>query len=593
MILVRFVTALALTLIVPVGGFMLADQIMAEVNAALAADQLPPFQTLCAMPEVESDGDLYAFCAEMGSLDMLRKGSVLAGLFGVAIPAIFILVSAIVGGSRRRLAALFPMTVQMTLIFVTISAAIQGAILTFGLFTAETYYLERFHIYLIAAVGLGSLAVVYRLFMECLTFGGEKMVSGVHAVPVSEDAAPGLHAFVKALAEKLGARAPDNILVGLEPNFFVTSSGIMIPDKPKPLEGETLYVSLPLARLMTVSEFAAVIGHELGHFRGEDTVYSQTFAPVYAGLGKALFAASHASGEGLTGLAKLPVRAMLSFMMDVFARNERTIGRKRELLADRAGAEAASEMDITTSLIKISLYSQIWGLIQAENVMRLNEGRTTRNLSSLLESRARFDIEHKKMDEIIDAVAETSIAHPTDSHPTVSERMKSLGVKRQDIDKARILVPEHSAVLLFRNALATEEKLTVMEHKLMTDAGFVQGGARGRNAETRHLAPIYRVAAAVVMADGVIDINEVHRAEVAGEKAFPGFDSTDFRQACDYVDDNPDAASLAVDLNDVLGPEQKLALIDYLKDIAQSDGEVDWAEQQFIEEVAAELGVPA
>jgi Zn-dependent protease with chaperone function/uncharacterized tellurite resistance protein B-like protein len=592
MTLIRLIVALTLTMIVPAGGYFLSGQIMGEVDAGLIADGFPPFQTLCAMPEAGSDDDLFAFCTEMKGLSLLMTVSIVAGIFGIAIPLVFLLASILSGTDRRRLAIIFPITVQATLVFVTVSAAMQGAVLTYGLFVAESYYLGRIHIYLIAVVGFGAAGVAYKLLMESLSFGA-RHENFIHAVSIGEDKAPGLHFFVTGLAEKLGARPPDNIIVGLDPTFFVTSANIRIPDSPRPLEGETLYVSLPLTRLMSVSELAAVVGHELGHFRGEDTAYSLKFAPVYAGLGNALMATSRHSGEGLTSLAKLPAKAMLSFMMDIFAMNERGIGRERELMADEAGAEAASATALVTSLMKVSLYAQIWDYLQAENIHRLNEGKTTRNLSSLLESRARFDIEHKKIDEIIDAVAETRTAHPTDTHPTVSERMKSLGVQRAEINKSQILVPETSAVLLFRNALALEEKLTVMEHKLMADAGFVQAGHKGRDDSTRHLAPIYRVVAAIIMADGVIDINEISRAEIAGAEAFPGFDSTDFRQACDYVDDSPDPVGLAGDLNDRLDPDQKIKLVAYLKSVAESDGEIDWAEQEFIEAVAEELGVSA
>jgi uncharacterized tellurite resistance protein B-like protein len=48
---------------------------------------------------------------------------------------------------------------------------------------------------------------------------------------------------------------------------------------------------------------------------------------------------------------------------------------------------------------------------------------------------------------------------------------------------------------------------------------------------------------------------------------------------------------LAGDLNDRLDPDQKIKLIAYLKSVAESDGHVDWAEQDFIEAVAGELGV--
>lgn len=214
MTLVRFMTALALTMIVPVVGYFLSDQIITDVNIGLAMDGLPRVSVLCAMPEVESDGEVFVFCAEMRSLEYLMLGSIVAGLFGFGIPLFFLLSSIFAGNDRGRLAAIFPVTVHATLVFVTISAALQGAILTFGLFVAESYYLERIHLYLIAGVGLGSAGVVYKLFMESLTFGAT-YESGIHAIAVSEQKAPGLHAFVKSLAEKLGARAPDNIIVGL------------------------------------------------------------------------------------------------------------------------------------------------------------------------------------------------------------------------------------------------------------------------------------------------------------------------------------------------------------------------------------------
>jgi uncharacterized tellurite resistance protein B-like protein len=246
-----------------------------------------------------------------------------------------------------------------------------------------------------------------------------------------------------------------------------------------------------------------------------------------------------------------------------------------------------------TSLIKISAYSLLWDVIHRENIDRLNDGRTTRNLSSLLESRGRHDIGSHTLEEIIDLVASHRIVHPFDTHPTVSQRMKALGVERGAIDKADVLVPENSAVLLFRNSLALEERLTVMEHKLMETTGHVGTTGKGRQDNIRYLAPIYRVAAAVIMMDGEIKTEEIHEAEAAGEEAFPGFDSTDFRQACDYVDDNSNPVTLAMDLNDRLNPEQKTALIGYLNAIAESDGEVDWAERDFIDSVAAELGVAA
>ncbi len=106
------------------------------------------------------------------------------------------------------------------------------------------------------------------------------------------------------------------------------------------------------------------------------------FAPVYAGLGKALGAIATDEDEGASGLAKLPAIAMLSYLYEIFATNVARISRDREHKADEAGAAVGSPMSLSTALIKVTLYSGLWGHARKQNVERLNQGKIANDLES-------------------------------------------------------------------------------------------------------------------------------------------------------------------------------------------------------------------
>lgn len=591
--ILRLTIALIVTMTIPVTGYIMSEYITAEINADLAVEGFPPFEVVCAMPEVGENLMLRLICLDLATLPLLHKTSAAAAVFGGGFLGLLLLLSLIIGKNRKLLATVFPVIVQASLYFVILSILLQGAVLTLGSYIGQGYFLEKTRLYLVIGVAIGAVAAAYKLFDGIFDYGG-KLRTNVAGIPVSETKAPGLHDFVKAIAARLGAQIPDNIVVGLEPNFFVTSAEVVTPASRKPLTGATLYVSAPLARLMTVPEFAAVIGHELGHFRGEDTVFSLEFAPVYAGLAEALADTKFDKGEKIHhGIAKVPARAILHFVMDVFAVNERAISRQRELVADQAGAEASSAKALVTALTKTTLYADLWDILQKENINRLNRGKATRNLSSVLEGKARYDVNRKELAKVIAEVAKRSIPHPTDRHPPIGARMKSLGIDAASIADTDMQIPENSAVLLFRNAVALEENLSVMEHKRMADLGFAPPVGRGTGGVGKHFSAIYRIAAAMVAADGRVGAEEVREAETTGAELFPGFEPTDFRQACDYAGEIPDMELLTEELNELLDETQKGAVIAYLTKIAEVDGDLSLGEQVYIEAVAEELGVAA
>jgi Zn-dependent protease with chaperone function len=127
---------------------------------------------------------------------------------------------------------------------------------------------------------------------------------------------------VNEVAQRLDALPPEHIIVGLDPNFFVTEAEVQYPGGT--CNGRTLYCSLPLSRILRTEEFIGIIGHELGHFKGEDTKFSQQFFPIYRGTVNSIAALQHSGGQGSGVIALLPAIALFSYFLECFSVAERT-----------------------------------------------------------------------------------------------------------------------------------------------------------------------------------------------------------------------------------------------------------------------------
>ena len=429
---------LLFTITIPALGFIVSFWILSDVDGDLMSDGLPGYQQICANEQALKSPEVRGACTEWQTIEWLGHVSIIAAALGILIPVVFWLASLMAGASRSRIA-------------VDISSP--GVVVIDHDFDFRPAARRHLHLWGLYRRGLcfRARALFHHLRDRDRRAGRCRQIDygfihirqtvddGAIGKPVSASACPSLFSFVNGLAESAGAEAPDNIVIGLEPTFYVTSCDVQVPGMEQPLKGQSLYLSAPLMRLMSRNEMAAIVGHELGHFSGDDTVYSLKFAPVYAGLGSAL-EAMEGAGEGVAGLAKLPAKAALSFMYEIFPRNERTIGRERELRADRVGASVSSPMDLATSLVKVSLYAGLWGTAQKQNVERLNDGKVSRNLSKVFQDLAKYDVEHESIDEIMASVLQTTIAHPTDTHPSVAARLEALGVAASEIDKDKLLV---------------------------------------------------------------------------------------------------------------------------------------------------------
>ncbi|WP_299655043.1 M48 family metallopeptidase, partial [Methylobacterium sp.] len=168
--------------------------------------------------------------------------------------------------------------------------------------------------------------------------------------PVTPADAPGLWRLTEGLAERLGALTPEAVVVGLTGGFFVSAGPAVLEPGGERISGRILYLPLPYLALMRGDEVAAIVGHELAHYAGGDTAYSQRFLPIYAGVGRSLdaVAAGHQGSLGLLG----PSLRLGLFVMERFHLAVRHWSRAREFAADAAGAGLTSPEAAARALLR-------------------------------------------------------------------------------------------------------------------------------------------------------------------------------------------------------------------------------------------------
>ena len=417
-------------------------------------------------PELAND----SFAQNYNYVRLLRDASLTTMVVGISLPLLILFAGLFASIHRRLLLLLFAPGLKLVLVILFGLILAQGAIATFGIFVLETTLANTYHPILIGSIGLA--AAVGAISMIVAGFSISKRVSlSIHGIRISREDEPILWAFVADIAKKLGASIPKNIVVGLEPTFFATNADVTVYPQGAKFSGETLYLSLPFIRIFSMGELKAVVGHELGHFRGEDTRYSLKFYPIYSGTQQAIQALMAGTDNSAGSLTILPGYVLLMFFMERFALAESKISRFRELKADQAGSEVSSSIALITSLLKMGAFASLWPELRKSMADALNQGKAITNASSLYAESAADSMTPEVLFETI----HTSIPHPTDSHPTTAQRISNLGLSLDEL-KASIVASDanDSAVTLLSNPAELEKEITRFEHQVLLALGVAK-----------------------------------------------------------------------------------------------------------------------
>ncbi|MFT0213033.1 M48 family metallopeptidase [Pseudomonas sp. F1_0610] len=320
----------------------------------------------------------------------------------------------------------------------------------------------------LAAIAFIAWYIIKGLFKLRQSFAMfESEPAEVYGQIISRTQAPALWQWIDGIAQKVGTQSPDNIIVGLTDCFYVTSHAITLNGK-QAVEGKTLYFPLIYTAVLSHQEATAVIGHELGHFTGEDTTYSLNFAPIYSGLHQSIFNVVNQVEDHYSKLIMSSSIYLGLYFLEQFDFAVNHWSRIREFEADKVGASVSSTSAVSTSLLRISAVNEaIDAVFEQVYSGKLATDDLLASVMHTLREKGVADAQQ---------FLEAATTHPSDSHPQTQQRITALGesttpellaIASRPIDESDYSTIEH----LFTDAKQLSMELTaallntVTEHK--------------------------------------------------------------------------------------------------------------------------------
>ena len=181
-------------------------------------------------------------------------------------------------------------------------------------------------------------------------------------VLLPHDDEPRLWDSLRAIANRLDATLPENLVIGFGPGIRARADAVYLAEKEKlderRLKGGALYISLPMMSVLSVDELFALLAYALSDLSKPHLMFTKSFVPSVQGLIRSLQNAEQK--RGLARLILMPARYLLgSIIRSVYgsyARHQRALCQE----ADQASASASDGVAAISAQLKCALLASFW-----------------------------------------------------------------------------------------------------------------------------------------------------------------------------------------------------------------------------------------
>ncbi len=405
---------------------------------------------------------------------ILQKIIIFSLIVGISIPTVIILLSLISGLNRKLIANFFPFLNYFTIFGLIAYLLIQ--VFSFSavvfLFLNEIAGLKL--IFVIIGISL-SLSLVYvfpPIIKGVFKFSKVIYIPVIGVVLNNKDHSE-IFSFIKKISKSINSKNPKNIVVSMSTSFYAISKDINVFNGVNKvlLKDETIHISLPFLRILTIKELEGIIGHELGHFEGEDTLYAIKFAPIYRRLNQQFLELEkffEKDKDTKSLFIKLAVYPII-LLFNEFTRKEEKISKIQELKADNFGAKTSGgSLTFINALSKVYIYGMIWSKTEDyfREMVREKNFNSIKNLSLKFTENAKILLDKKKLLQYLEGIQYYEQLHPSDTHPNLEQRMKNLNIDLNELSNEQLTTFTPSAALLIPKIHIIEQNLTLVLKEL-------------------------------------------------------------------------------------------------------------------------------
>jgi heat shock protein HtpX len=275
---------------------------------------------------------------------------------------------------------------------------------------AQVVYAERIFVKLVLLCVVGAFLILWSVLPRPDHF--EPPGPRIH-----EQDQPKLFALVRDIGARTGQAIPSEIYLVADVNAFVAQRGGIMGFFSRRVMG----IGLPLLSLLNVSELAAVVAHEFGHYHGGDTKLGPWIYKTRGAITRTVVSLTH-QGEGWGALLSAPFKWYLGF----FLRITQSISRAQELAADALAARVVGQAPLISGLKTVHGGGAAYQAYLRHEFGPVLEAGFRPPLAAGF--RAFVDGKQVKasLEKMVEKELEDGDSDPFDTHPPLAQRVEAL-----------------------------------------------------------------------------------------------------------------------------------------------------------------------